>query len=202
MTKAKIVGEPHYSLKRTEELRRLVESKNYDAIFLEGREDRTSNMIDTGKRLGCPFGYPFFVMGLGEWMVLLRIYSSKKSVLSSAKRLGIPVFTTIDAPIPMIFNMSNTWLRRILPPLFVFLSLFLIFHCWLVCGLVMLIMSPLLYLSILIQSVNEKRNEFMTDYIIEKIKTNNYSNILVSCGALHIDGIARRLKERGIQVET
>jgi hypothetical protein len=40
MTKAKIVGEHHTSSKMQEELMRMIESEKYDAIFIEGREDK------------------------------------------------------------------------------------------------------------------------------------------------------------------
>lgn len=198
MTKAKIVGETHSSLKDAAELKGMAESENYDAIFLEGREDK---IFDKSRKRS--FSYSFFLLGFAEVSALFRFYASKESIKSTADKLGIPIFTTIDAPLPIIFNMTNIWIRRFLFPLIVFFTLVLILWGDLysrLTGVIILMASPLLHFSVF--AMNKKRNDFMANYIVEKINTNNYTNILVGCGNSHVDGIARNLRQAGVEVET
>ena len=196
MVKAKIVGEFHTS--KNEELKRVVESENYDAIFIEGREDK---IFDKSIKPG--FGYSFFLLGFAEVVALSRFYADKKNFLASAEKLGIPVFSNIDAPLPIIFNMTNIWIRRFLFPFLVLLSALLTlygpFFSRLLIGMILLMASPLIFFYVFV--VNNKRNDFMANSIIEKVKNNEYNNILVSCGDTHVDEIARNLKKHGIEVD-
>jgi len=198
MAKTKIVGEYHNSSKDVEEFKNMVESKNYDAVFFEDREDR---IFDKNIKLG--FSYSFFLLGHTEFVALSRSYASKESILASAEKLGIQVFTTIDAPLPVLFNMTNVWIRRFLFPVLVFvfalLTLYGPFFSRLI-GLIFLMISPFLFFAVFV--VNNKRNDFMANYIAEKIKTNNFSNVLVGCGNTHVDGIARNLRQAGIEVDS
>lgn len=195
--KAMVVGEIHTSSKNVRKLKRMVESKKYDAVFIEGREDK---IFDESVKTG--FGYSFFLMGFAEFMPLLKLYARKKSVAEAAEKLGIPVFTKIDASLPVIFTMSNVWIRRALFPLLVALSVFpILWDSLRLGGLIFLIASPIIYFGLLVRSVNEKRDGFMANYIIGKVEANDYGNILVSCGDSHVDGIARHLKQAGMVVD-
>lgn len=198
MAKAKIVGEYHSSSKNVEEFKRMVESKSYDAVFIEDREDK---IFDKNIKPG--FGYSFFLLGFAEMVALFRLYASKKSIRALAEQLGIPVFTTIDAPLPVLFNMTNVWIRRFLFPILVFLFALLTLYgpfFFRLAGLILLMVSPLLHFAVFV--ANKKRDDFMANSILEKIRTNNYSNVLVGCGNSHIDGIARNLRQAGVEVDS
>jgi Ca2+/Na+ antiporter len=137
-----------------------------------------------------------------EVVALSRFYASKKGVLASAEKLGVPVFTTIDAPLPVLFNMTNIWIRRLLFPLLVFFFALVTLYgplLYRLVGMIFLMLSPFLYFAVFAH--NKKRDDFMANYIVEKVKKNRYNNILVSCGDAHVDGIARDLEAYGIEVD-
>jgi hypothetical protein len=198
MAKATIMGEYHTSLKDAEELKIMVESGNYDAIFLENREEKIFD-----ENIKSWFTYFFYLFGYVEFRFISQIQTSRKPMKVSAEKLGIPVIN-VDAPIPIIFTVPNIWIKRILPPLFIllfgFATLFLSSWSNRLEGLAVFSISPLFYFAILVALANSKRNDIMANSITNEIKDNNYKNVIVSCGKAHVKGITKNLKLADIDV--
>lgn len=199
MAKATIAGERHNSSEDAEKIQVMVESKKFDALFVEGREWIILDKSVKSSR----FSYPFFVIGFAEWLTYSSItYASKKNVRATAEKLGIPINTTIDAPLPVIFNWKGVWKRRIFLPFLLFFGYVTLFAACLLFrffGMVLFIVLPIFYF--LWFTRNSKRNEFMANSIVNDINSKNFKNVLVSCGEEHVDGLAKYIRQASIDVE-
>jgi len=101
MVKAKIVGETHVSQKDIKRLEEIIESENYEAIFVEGRENKILESSSPS------ISYIFFLFGWLEWLLLQKLYAGKERIYKLAKERNIIIFDSIDATLPQIFRMSN-----------------------------------------------------------------------------------------------
>ncbi len=101
--------------------------------------------------------------------------------------------------------MGNYLIKYFLFPILFLISSFLIIffsNDFRLVGYVVLCTSPLLSFVFVIQSANMKRDVYIANSIIEKVKANNYSNILINCGNAHVSGIAKNLKQAGIEIDS
>lgn len=197
MIKVKIVGETHSSSKDVKRLEAMIKSENYDAFFIEGREN---NLFE--KNTKPSLSYIFFLLGWAEWLLVQKLHASKERVYEFVKERNIPIYHSIDASFPEIFKMGNIFLRRFLFPILFFISSWAIFFdSPRILGYLLILFSPLLSFCVIVLTANEKRDSYIANSIISTINSNKLSNVLVSCGSLHVSGIANNLKRAGIEVE-
>lgn len=191
---ATIIGETHTSRKKAQILVDLIKSKKYDALLVENREE---NPLKDAK---LSFSYLLFLLGWVEWLFLRKLYASKREVYKCAEELHIPVYR-IDASFPEIFDMAGKLKYIILPLLFTFSTILLLFTTFPInlAGYLLFIFGP--FISFACVVTTPKRNEYMAKSILRIMNSEGFNKVLISCGSCHAKKIAIFLRQTQIKTE-
>lgn len=202
MTNAKVMGEIHHSSEHVDDLAQTMNEGDYDAIFFENRK---SNLFDGETKPS--YKYILFLFGYIEWFILNEfIYADKYPAIESASKNDVEVFTETDAPIPIVYKMGDNFKKNLLfylLPIFISLFFFIPNFSSVKIGVVVLfslIIYPFFYFVLVVHSANP-REDYMSNFITDKTEKKSFNNILVSCGGKHVDSIASKLENNGINVE-
>lgn len=198
MTDAKIMGEIHHSSEHVNDLAQTMNEGDYDAIFFENRR---SNLFDEETKLS--YKYILFLFGYIEWFIMNKlIYADKSPAIESARKNGVEVFRETDASIPTVFRMGNDFKKNFLFYLLpICLGLFFLLpFSPTKTGVVILsalFIYPFIYFAIVVQSA-KPREDHMSNFVIDKTEEKDFNNILISCGDDHVNSIASKLENSGI----
>lgn len=210
MVKAVIQGEYHISTSDRELLSDHLNDE-VDALFIEQRSDHVSPE-------NWSFGYLSFLVGT---LTLFWLQAALYRGPDIQERHDIPVHDDIDTALPDLYGRIPTaWKVTAGTIAVAFFSIGLYTPAWPIPFItapeianqvynailkpIVIIGAPLIYSFILVILEERRlgtRDEDMAEAITQISNENGYENIVVSCGAAHIDRLSTLLENNDIEVE-
>lgn len=183
-----------------------------DALFVEGRSDTIQ--LETHA-----MGYLLFLIG---FLIIQSLYRMSDVIYESIPgggewtieddardEYGLEVYDEIDAELNELWGWVGKGEQVVLYILTTIFGVFVIrysvigglFHGPVTIFIV--VTFPLIFsaLVILRPKRNERREKTMVDSIIDASESEDYEEVLILCGDIHVSSISEKLREEGWEVE-